>query len=230
MKCIALAALILSGVAHAQANDTTLRGWRAALAGDPRLDLPVMTIVKPAAKGYTVVPVGNVENFEKTTGFRVRTSSEFDWTAKLNGAPTVLSGSLQDVAKNLNADLVVVSRPGASWQLATQSTTTDVAAAKSMPKTSAEWSAWLNQALGYDGVVVASDSDYVLVRRTSANLDRSPFGLVVGNSADAVSLAEGKRQGAGMIKQIENDGTFAVYRLEMGERTGIPAGTKVLLQ
>lgn len=88
--------------------------------------------------------------------------------------------------------------------------------------------------LGYDGVILATKGDYLLVGSVQSKLQKaSKQGLVVGDSHAKWSLVRTKQAGVGLISLVSSSGGLGVFQLLLSSSTSqqsVPVGTKIMLE
>ena len=87
--------------------------------------------------------------------------------------------------------------------------------------------------VGYDGVILASAGDYVLVGSTERRLKRVNLqGLAIADSQDKWALSASQRKGKSLLSLVNRNGSYGVFQLVMGgdNVAALEPGTKVLLE
>jgi hypothetical protein len=92
--------------------------------------------------------------------------------------------------------------------------------------------AFVRAALGFDGIILDSDGDYLLARVAAHATTVDQTGLVLADSAMPLRIAdERERSVTALVRVVAVDGSWALLRLLAAPRLGIfPAGTKLVLE
>lgn len=87
--------------------------------------------------------------------------------------------------------------------------------------------------LGYDGVILGVNDEYVLVGSTEKRLKRVNLqALAITASQAKWSMGETQKKGASLLSLVNRSGPYAVFQLVVGEKKGetLAIGTKIILE
>lgn len=243
MRSIALVACIaMAGVAHAQGNKDEappLATWQKdAVSVTGAFPHHVLFVTELPAKGKGKVQFMNInaEEFNKLGYFKLADQASAAWDIKINGAASSKGDALVALQKTTNADTVILAPANGDWKFlrAVGGKRETLYSAKPPKSTEPpDIAAWILSTLGWDGVVLAQQGEFLLVGSSAKILSQPQIqALAVTDSLDKFALKKDQRKGAGLLSLSENkDGTgvFDVVFLGQGIKE-IPAGTKLIIE
>jgi hypothetical protein len=191
--------------------------------------LPIRVLVVTAINKKDGVDFMKIDAplFNRLGMFRLGDSTNLAWSLLLNKAarskakkgPPDITRDFYNIFGVSGADLIafVPESPGAAWSLMIDDgkEIRTVAAAPRSPKMNdiGKIYNWIQESLGYNGVILGQRQDLFLVVGRPENLHQDAQAVVLGESANKISIDQGEKAGTALLKLVQASGMFAIFKL-----------------
>jgi hypothetical protein len=226
-------------LAQGKGEAPSLETWQAeaaSVSGAFPRKLLMVTALPAKGKGEVKFLDIDVDAFNKLSFFKIVDQKSAAWDIKINRSAEAKGDPLPGIIATTGADTVIHAPAKGDWKFLRVAGKKRVTAHSAKPpkgKTPEDIASWILSSLGWDGVVLAQNGDFLLVGSSAKILSQPQIqALAVTDSGDKFALKKDQRKGAGLLSLSENKegvGVFDIVFLGQGIKE-IPAGTKLIIE